>query len=248
MKKHYKLLITCLLVFLFTIIILSNYKTSSDIPIINYLQDLVLNVNKYFNIPKKKLHNYNTIIENNKELESEIKELKELNNIKTIISNIDYINASVIARNNIDFYNTITIDKGKKDHIKNNEAVVSGKYLIGKVIKVNNNSSIIKLVTTNDVMFNVSVYINNKIHGILSGYDKKTNNLMLSLITSPLEIKVGDIVTTSGLGEIFPSGIQIGTVEKIDLKPDGITKIVYVKAYKNYDRISFVSVLKRGEK
>ena len=73
----------------------------------------------------------------------------------------------------------------------------------------------------------------------------KDNNLFISGIDNKENIKVGDLVTTSGLSDIFPSGIDIGYIEKIENDKFGISKKAYLKPKSNLDNLRFVLVLKR---
>ena len=90
--------------------------------------------------------------------------------------------------------------------------------MIGKISKVSYFSSEIKLLTSDDINFKVSVSI--KVNGednfaILNGYDNKKNQFILRGIDKNANINVGDTVLTSGLGGVFPSGIYIGKVEEV---------------------------------
>ena len=59
-----------------------------------------------------------------------------------------------------------------------------------------------------------------------------------------MPIQVGDVVTTSGLGGMFPRGIYIGTVEKIESDKYGLSKTLGVKTTQNFNNIHYVTVLK----
>ena len=61
------------------------------------------------------------------------------------------------------------------------------------------------------------------------------------------EINKGDVVLTSGLGELIPAGIYIGTVEKIESDKYNLSKNVYIKTYQDFDDIHYVTVLKVKE-
>ena len=87
------------------------------------------------------------------------------------------INATILSRNKSYWFNNLTIDKGKKDGIKKDMAVVTKKGLVGKITKVSFTSSEVKLITSDDINFKVSISI--KANGtdnyaILNGYDNKT--------------------------------------------------------------------------
>ena len=189
------------------------------------------------------MYNENIILE----LKEEIKELKELTNIKTVLADYQNINATIIERNRNYWFNSITIDKGIDDGITTDMAVVSQNGLIGKISYVTKNISEIKLITTSDVTNKTSVVINNgneKIYGIFDSYSD--GYLEVSLISKNVSIENDLSVTTTGMGGIYPSGILIGKTEGIKKSKYDVGLIVLVKPITDFDNIKYVSVLKRN--
>ncbi len=177
----------------------------------------------------------------------EIAELKKLLAMKNVLTEFNYLNATIIMRNREYWFNTITIDKGKKDGIKENMAVVTRNGLIGKINSVSDTSSEVKWITSDDLNFKVSIAIKtNEVdnYAILNGYDNKTKLIKATGIDKTTNINIGDSVLTSGLGEFFPAGIYIGTVEKIESDKYNLSKTVYIKTNQNYSDIHYVTVLK----
>lgn len=179
-------------------------------------------------------------------LEKEIQELKEMLNLNKTLTEYDIENATILSRNNAYWFNTITVDKGKKDGIKKDMAVVTSAGLIGKVSKVSQKSSEIKLITSDDVTFKISVAIRvNDVdnYAILNGYDENKKLLKVTGISKTTPINKGDVVLTSGLGQI-PQGIYIGTVEDIQKDKYDLSKILYIKTTQNFNDIHYVTILK----
>ena len=183
-----------------------------------------------------------TVIDN---LNNEILELKKLNNITLSLSTFNRINATIIERNREYWFNSITINKGSRDGISPDMAVIDANGLIGRVSNVSDNLSTVKLITTNDTKNKISAVINNKVYGIINGYDSKNNYLEL-IITELTEIAADSIVETTGMGGVFPSGILIGKVHDV-IKKDDITTIVRVIPSSNINGEKYVSVLQRKE-
>ena len=183
----------------------------------------------------------------NSSLEKEIEELKKQLELNKTLTEYDVVNATVLSRNKSYWFNTMTIDKGKKAGIKKNMAVITKDGLIGKISKVSNYSSEIKLITSNDTNFKVSVSIKTNDednYAILNGYDKKTGLIKLSGIDKTTNINIDDSVLTSGLGEMFPSGIYVGQVKKIENDKYNLSKIVYIQTGQDFNNIHYVTVLK----
>ena len=179
-----------------------------------------------------------------------IQELKDTLELNKTLTEYTPVNATILSRNKSYWFNTITIDKGSNSGIEKNMAVITKNGLIGKISKVSKTSSEVKLITSDDINFKVSVAIktnNDDNYAILNGYNKKNGLIKASDINKSTEINKGDVVLTSGLGELIPAGIYIGTVEKIESDKYNLSKNVYIKTYQDFDDIHYVTVLKVKE-
>ena len=253
--------ITKMTVFVGIVIVLILISLSVLLPKSNFinkslLKDSTIILNKIVMYPftsltkeKNTNHNESYVIQKNvnESLEKEIQELKEALELNKTLTEYTPINATILSRNKSYWYNTITIDKGKKDGITEDMAVITSKGLIGKISSVSLTSSEIKLITSDDINFKVSIAINtNDVDNfaILNGYDNKTNLIKATGIDKTTNINIGDKVLTSGLGKKFPAGIYIGTVEKIESDKYNLSKTVHIKTYQNFNDIHYVTVLK----
>ena len=209
-------------------------------PFTSFKKDNLTNKNESYTIQKNV----------NSSLEKEIQELKDALELNKTLTEYTPVNATILSRNKSYWFNTITIDKGSKHGLKKNMAVITKNGLIGKLSKVYKNSSEVKLITSDDLNFKVSVAIKtNEVdnYAILNGYDKKSNLIKATGIDKTTEINNGDTVLTSGLGEMFPAGIYIGTVEKVESDKYNLSKTVFIKTYQNFNDIHYVTVLKVKE-
>ena len=253
--------ITKMTVFVGIVIVLVLISLSVLLPKSNFinkslLKDSTIILNKIVMYPftsltkeKNTNHNESYVIQKNvnESLEKEIQELKEALELNKTLTEYTPINATILSRNKSYWYNTITIDKGKKDGITEDMAVITSKGLIGKISSVSLTSSEVKLITSDDINFKVSIAINtNDVDNfaILNGYDSKTNLIKATGIDKTTNINIGDKVLTSGLGKKFPAGIYIGTVEKIESDKYNLSKTVHIKTYQNFNDIHYVTVLK----
>lgn len=182
----------------------------------------------------------------NQEKIQELEELKKINDLANTLTDFDNITALVIERNKMYWFNTITINKGKTSGIKENMAVISNNGLIGKINKVSENTSEIKLLTTNDLNFKISVIIKNQdnnSYGIMSGYNQDNNTLQVTLTNKTKENIIGSLVYTSGMGGVYPRGILIGKVLDIQDDKYNVGKIINVEPSSNFNDFRFVKVL-----
>ena len=170
--------------------------------------------------------------------------------IKHVLSNYDYLNATVVNRNPNTWYNNLTIDKGSHNGIEEGMIVINSTGVIGKISNVSTFSSDVKLITTTDTNNKMSVKIssgNKQLTGLISKYDYKTGFLEVEGISNTESVSVGDMVYTSGLGGVFPSGILVGKVENITTDVYDLSKIINVTPSANFEDINYVTVLKRND-
>ena len=185
------------------------------------------------------------------ELNKEIEELKSLLDLNSVDSQYTNINATVINRNINSWHNILTIDKGSHDGIEEGYAVVTDKGLIGKIVGVSEFTSTIKLLTSDEISNKISVKINKEgksIYGLLASYNSEDNVYIIEGISDIDELEEGSYVTTTGLSELFPSGILIGTIKSVIYDNYELTKVVEVTPSVDFNDINYVSVLKHEEK
>lgn len=261
MKKKYliknkKILISVIILVIIILLFISLNLNRNIYVGENILKDIAISAEKIIMYPftnlnkeKEKIQTESYLIQKNvnSSLEQEISELKDILELNKTLTEYEGVNATVLSRNKSYWFNTITIDKGKKQGLKKNMAVITKQGLIGKITKVSNNSSEIKLITSDDINFKVSVSIKTNDtdnYAILNGYDKDTKLIKATGIDKTTEINEGDTVVTSGLGELFPSGIYIGTVAKIESDKYNLSKNIYIKTEQNFRNIHYITVLK----
>ena len=185
----------------------------------------------------------------NSELVSEINKLKDLVKINKLLSDKEYINASVISRG-LDYWNdSLMIDKGTHDGVSNNMAVVSAGSLIGITDNVSIYNSNVVLLSNSKFPINISVKIkldDREVYGILNNFDNGVFEVMG--IVENVDIPEGSEVVTTGLGNIFPSGLLVGYVDSVTTDNFDLSKIVNVKSYVDFNDISYATIVKRDDK
>lgn len=199
-------------------------------------------------IPKN-INYQNTTSLQEKNLKEEISKLKELLNLKEIMAGYDLIYTTVVNRNQDYWFYNLTVDKGKKDGVEVDMIVVNQDGLVGRVIEVHNNSSVVKLISANDSLNKIAVDIisnDNTYKGILSGYDIVNNKILITSIRSSSNIQIESTVLTNGIGNLFPSGIMVGTVSEITSDDLGVSKVLKVDSKVDFENLRYLAILKRG--
>ncbi|MDF2647357.1 MAG: rod shape-determining protein MreC [Paenibacillus sp.] len=162
--------------------------------------------------------------------------------------------AEVVTIDPDPYNSTVTINLGDKDGIKENMAVMTVDGLVGRVSKVFGFHSNVQLLTeTNDTDNNskaiaVTVKGNeNQPFGMIESYDAKTGELVMNKVEHADDMKIGETIITSGMGQVFPKGIEVGTISSIGPGEFGITYKVMVKPKASFNRIREVFVVEVPE-
>ena len=82
---------------------------------------------------------------------------------------------------------------------------------------------------------------------IIKNYNYQKNYLEVEGISNTEKISIADLVYTSGLGGVFPSGILIGTVKEITTDEYDLSKIIQVAPIVDFNNINYVAILKRKD-
>jgi rod shape-determining protein MreC len=106
--------------------------------------------------------------------------------------------------------NRVTINRGSNQGIKPNLPVVAAEGLVGTVQTVSANSAQVVLISSPQLRVGAVVNRQPKPFGIIRG--ESTNKMILQISDIKSTVEPGDVVMTSGLGELIPGGIPIGIV------------------------------------
>lgn len=182
------------------------------------------------------------------ELSDENKRLNELLEKKDDYRKFNPLQATVIARTPDQWQELLTIDRGSIHGVEKDMAVISAQGLIGKVKHSQQFTSTVQLLSTADPKSRISVTVlggNEEVYGMIEGYDSKKKRLLLKSVRHEDKIKEGQNVITSGLGGIFPEGLQIGKITEVFPDQYGLTQAAYVKPFADFYAIKHVMVVKR---
>ena len=205
---------------------------------------------KYKELKQKEEKINSTYAENNN-LKSEVEKLKGTLELNTVLSDKVYKNATIVNRNIDYWYDEVTIDKGKKNGITKDMAVINNDGLVGKITTVSNYYSTVKLLANENMSDKISVKIkigNEYAYGLISKYNAKNNSYTVDGISENLKISKGSEVVTTGMGDIFPSGLLVGYVTKVTTDNFDLSKVAVVESSVDFNNLDYVSVLKRKDK
>jgi len=150
--------------------------------------------------------------------------------------------AQVIGSSGSEQSRTVTIDRGWDDGIRADMAVISATGVVGKVISVFKSTAQVLLI--NDQQSGVGTILEqSRLQGVLKG--KSSGELVIDKIMVDEEVKPGDRVLTSGGDQIFPKGLIIGNVDRIEKGPEFLQVTVRPTAALN--RLEEVLVILKKE-
>lgn len=140
------------------------------------------------------------------------------------------------------FGDRIELDKGSNEGIERNMPVVTGEGLIGKVIEVSENRSVVSLLSSGTYRVGFSV-VGTAAIGIAQG-SGGDGNLRGSNIDSRQAVTVGAITATSGLaGSPFPPNLPIGTVTAVRTNEAELESTVDISMFANLNSLIYADVV-----
>ncbi|MCR3755194.1 MAG: cell shape determining protein MreC [Candidatus Westeberhardia cardiocondylae] len=226
-----------IIIIIFSVTLITLDKTSNLTKIIkNYLENFIKPIYFIVNIPNKTYINIYKIIECyqkaktkheicNKNYLVQKYETLLLNYYKTenyqlrkllklpIKKQKNIIIAQILSNNSHSNKCQIIINKGEQENIYIGQPVINTQGIVGQIISTTKNTS--RVLLLHDISHAIPVKIlRNNTHGILVGKGL-SQNLELKHIPEYHDIKIGDILISSGLGGCFPKGYPVAIITKI---------------------------------
>lgn len=180
-------------------------------------------------------------------LQQENRALKDQLKISNTLTDYKVVNAVVTSRSPSSWQTQLIIDKGTNAGLKKGLSVMGSGGLIGRITQVNTTNAKVELISDNSqVSDRFAIRVQNgdgeTVDGIVTNFNQSKNLIVMGQITSSVSVKKGDLVTTSGLGGVTPSGLYVGKVEKVGSDNYGLSKKIYIKPATDFNNIPVVSV------
>lgn len=177
------------------------------------------------------------------EKQNEIIRLRSLLGFAQHYSNNHIVAEIVGSPRNAPFY-TMRVNKGESDDVAIGMPVITGKGVVGRIIRTGKNFSDIHLLTDTNFYLDV-LLLRTRVRGVLRGKGGWQNTLKLN---RRAEIRIGDTIVTSGIVGSFPKGIPIGHVIRISYESDNISQVITVEPWVDHRRVEEVVILKNGDR
>ena len=149
-----------------------------------------------------------------------------------------YVPAEVVGWNTDQRLNTIIIDVGRFDQIRKYMAVVMEDGVLGRIIEVGLTSSYVQLLSDRNCRISGLVQRSRE-----QGIIRYQNEALYMQLPLRADVRLGDRVVTSGLGETFPSGLPVGRISRIALGSRNLFKQVSITPAVELNRLEEVFVI-----
>jgi rod shape-determining protein MreC len=198
----------------------------------------LVNTNKENEVLRRQVESLQIRISTNAQLSQENERLRGILALKSRLS-YDMVVGEVVGRDARSVSSTLTINRGQKEGVALDMALVTPAGVVGKTIQVGPLTSRAQLIT--DSASSIGVMLERtQIAGILAG----TGGQQCVLRYLPLisDVKVGDNVVTSGQDGIFPQGLPVGRVSHM-LNESDLYKSAEVTPYQEFSSVREVVFL-----
>ena len=162
---------------------------------------------------------------------------------KHIVRYSDYVyrTARVINNSTGATDNYITINRGSKDGIGKNMAVMSGTGIVGRVEHVSRNfASVLSVLSPK---LKVSAKLKDGTNGFVIWDEKDPAILTMTDVPQQVKVKKGDSVFTNNYSLYFPPDALIGTVVKVEMVKKNALQLISVQSSTNFRNLQYVYVI-----
>lgn len=223
LRYHFFILFVLLEVISLSIVI------SADIEKKNVFFSSANIVSGFFNEKIKSLESYFVLnIQNKQLLEENVRLRNQIEEVKSNYSNaslsfvdtsgpyrFEYIPARVIKNTVSRNKNFITLDRGEKDGVEKDFGVISSNGVVGIVVATSKRYSLVVSILNTDLGISGKIKKNNYF-GSVQWQAGDYRYASMYEIPNHLKISIGDTIITSGYSAVFPEGLDIGLISKVE--------------------------------
>jgi rod shape-determining protein MreC len=131
--------------------------------------------------------------------------------------------AEIIGGASVPGFRTVTIDKGARDGLKTDMAVVAPAGIVGRIVTSSARSAKVQLLIDRNAAAGALVE-RTRAQGVVIG--DGDNRLQMEYVSEVADIVVGDVVVSAGIDGIYPKGFVIGHVESVEKSGTSFRRIV----------------------
>ncbi|MHB8928149.1 MAG: rod shape-determining protein MreC [Bacillota bacterium] len=190
---------------------------------------------------KQTLSDYEQLRVQLQEYRAENERLKALLDFKTAAA-YPTVAARVIARNPDSWFSLVVLDQGRAAGLDRDMPVITPSGLVGKITKVTDTTATVLLLLDPESGAGGLVQ-RTRDTGVVLGQAGVTGSLRIKFFFRDAKIEVGDGIISSGLGGVFPAGVPIGRVTKVEPAEFGLVQYAEVKPSADFQHLEDVLVI-----
>jgi rod shape-determining protein MreC len=169
--------------------------------------------------------------------------LKGLLNMKEQ-NQYELVAASVISRDPSEWFDTVTINRGRMSGVELNMPVVTASGIVGRVVATSPWTAQVMLITAERSAAGAVVGQLGESNALGSVKGLGENGLVEMRYVSGLEeVKQGDYVVTTGQDGIYPAGLSVGEVVRVKQGSATVPHVIHIKPSARLDQLQEVAVL-----
>lgn len=203
--------------------------------------------NTYLNDELANQRSYQTLYAQERNRNLELQGLLEL---KNAMPDAKQISCEVLSRPVQAWNQSVTVSAGSASGVEKGMLVVSSQGVVGLVESVQDTTSVVALLTGNELPNDITVQISmddgTTVEGVLRGYDASQNRYEVLLFDHEAIVLPGQKVATSQKGSQYAAGLMIGTVTSSVVNDDAIVSTIYVEPVDNMNGFTYVSIFTEG--
>ena len=218
---------------------------------ITYLKNKFSNNEQYFSTMESLEEENETLKQKNMQLEEELRKLeiiqaenstlKEYLNLTEQYKSYKTVPAYIINKDVSNYSQVFVINVGRNNGIEENMTVIAAEGLVGHVISVTEKTAKVQtLVDTSNV---VSATLENSKDTVLCRGTLNGNELKTTYISTNTVLTEGEKLYTSGMGGIYPKGIYIGIVKKINQTKNITDRSLITEVAVDFENLETVLVI-----
>ena len=192
---------------------------------------------------KQRVQELEVQLKQTEELEAENERLKSVLDLKEE-TNYKVLPARIIGRDASVWFDSSIINRGSLDGVKLNMPVVTNGALVGRVTAVSPLTAQVDLITKDKSGLGgvIGELGTSNALGVVGGSGKK-DLLEMRYVPGIIEVKVGEMVYTTGQDGIFPAGLKIGEIVEVASGSATVTHQILIRPSARLDSMQEVAVL-----
>jgi rod shape-determining protein MreC len=164
-------------------------------------------------------------------------DLREAMPGQSVAARITGIDASGLFR-------TAILNKGERDGVNKGMAVVAPAGVVGKIVATSPNAA--RVLLLEDPSSGVDALVQrSRARGIVEG--SLNGGCQLKYVKHREDLRIGDLITTSGLDGIFPKGVVIGTIVRLSREEGGLFQTADLEPAVDFNKLEEVMVVEAPE-